>query len=319
VRQRRKFFDMVVLALALGIAAVLALQHHRKEIAEQSTVDEVRKDLGKLTEPDPGSRIQFEEPQLWTPAMAQAQKRTRCSHVQHDKNPLFYAELADPGEGKYVSFKGRSKRSIRALERLLTRGSAYADRGQDERAIEDYTQALEYDPDDFRLHLHLAYAYSSLKDYPRALVSINRALILEPGLATAYGDRAWYLQKLGQTKLSEDDWSVFVAVKPNEDWEYTGLAGELYRRELYTEAEAAADASLEFGTDSGGVGVKGKLLLNRGEPLQALHYFDLGVERSPHSANYHERRAEALEALGRVAEAAEARAEVERLNSEVLD
>jgi len=72
----------------------------------------------------------------------------------------------------------------------LEQGSAYREQGRFDKAIAEYTKAIEADP-----NLALAYnnrgcVYSWKKDYERAIADFNKAIELDPQRATAYLNRA---------------------------------------------------------------------------------------------------------------------------------
>jgi tetratricopeptide (TPR) repeat protein len=65
------------------------------------------------------------------------------------------------------------------------RGNAYSDKGDYDRAIADYTQAIRLAPNVASRYYNRGLAYYSKKDYDRAIVDFNQAIRLDPNNANA--------------------------------------------------------------------------------------------------------------------------------------
>jgi tetratricopeptide (TPR) repeat protein len=76
---------------------------------------------------------------------------------------------------------------------LRGRGNAYVDKGQPERAIEDYDQALRLAPHGSGIFVNRGIAYAALGQFDRAIQDYDEALRLKPDFAEAYYFRgeAW--------------------------------------------------------------------------------------------------------------------------------
>ena len=60
----------------------------------------------------------------------------------------------------------------------LNRGTAYAELGQKERAIEEYSRAIELDPKKTKAYLNRGVAYAELGQMERAIEEYSRAIEL---------------------------------------------------------------------------------------------------------------------------------------------
>jgi tetratricopeptide (TPR) repeat protein len=69
------------------------------------------------------------------------------------------------------------------------RGNSYRAKGEYERAIADYTRALELDPNDARAYGTRGNSYADKGEYERAIADYTRALELNPSDAWAYNNR----------------------------------------------------------------------------------------------------------------------------------
>jgi len=70
-------------------------------------------------------------------------------------------------------------------------GNAYYKRGDYDRAIEDYSKAIELDPKYAAAYNARGLAYVNKGDYDRAIEDYNKAVELEPKYANAYYNRGW--------------------------------------------------------------------------------------------------------------------------------
>jgi len=89
--------------------------------------------------------------------------------------------------------------------RFIEIGDEYQDRGEHDKAIESYQQALDVDPRNLRANLNLGLTYSEKRMYQDAIQSFENVLSLDPddvaaqtGLCEAYLD-------LGERALAEED------------------------------------------------------------------------------------------------------------------
>ncbi|MGH6974104.1 MAG: tetratricopeptide repeat protein, partial [Stellaceae bacterium] len=87
------------------------------------------------------------------------------------------------------------------------RGNAYDDKGEYDKAIADYTQALQLDPRHETALVNRGLAYKHKGDYDRAIADFNAALGLKPDDEDAYIDRGLTFEKKNQYDRAEQDYS----------------------------------------------------------------------------------------------------------------
>src|SRR5262245_9072825 len=69
------------------------------------------------------------------------------------------------------------------------RGSAYARKGNGEKALADFDQALEIDPRQVRIYINRGNLYRDKGDLERAIADFGAAIKIDPQFADAYVNR----------------------------------------------------------------------------------------------------------------------------------
>ena len=83
----------------------------------------------------------------------------------------------------------------------LTAGTtavAYADKGQLDRAIQDYDQAIRLNPNDADAFTNRGVDYADKGQYDRAVQDYNQAIRLDPNSAKAFTNRGRAYRALGE-------------------------------------------------------------------------------------------------------------------------
>ena len=70
-----------------------------------------------------------------------------------------------------------------------SRGTAYLKKGDTDKAIADYSEALRLDPRDAATYYHRGNAWLGRRDYQRAIADYSEAIRLDPRLPEASENR----------------------------------------------------------------------------------------------------------------------------------
>ena len=97
----------------------------------------------------------------------------------------------------------------------LNRGFAYGDLGQPEKAISDYTKAIEINPNYGEAYYNRGIEYDNLKQRDRAIADYNRAIEINPNYNAAYSNRGNTFGKLGQWEKAISDYTRAIEIKPD--------------------------------------------------------------------------------------------------------
>ena len=84
-------------------------------------------------------------------------------------------------------------------------GFSYAELGEHEKAIEDYSKAIELNPKNAAVYNNRGISYRKLEEYKKAIEDYSKAIELEPGDADAYYNRAYSYRKLGEHEKALDN------------------------------------------------------------------------------------------------------------------
>jgi tetratricopeptide (TPR) repeat protein len=122
----------------------------------------------------------------------------------------------------------------------------YVNKGDYDRAISDYTQALGINPNDAQIYNNRGNAYRSKKDYDRAIADYTQALSINPNDAGAYYyNRGWAYDDKGDYNRAIADYTEAIRlgykysdVYVNRGWAYHDKDDSDYARAIADANEA---------------------------------------------------------------------------------
>ena len=159
-------------------------------------------------------------------------------------------ELKD--EGRFEDAKAEFDEAIRLLGQDLApaftgRGEAYMNLGEFGRAIEDFGEAMRFDPGLVDAYMMRGHAYMNQEQFERAIEDFDQAMRLGAEPVDAYISRGNAYSNLGQFELAIQDFDEAIRLEPELADAYASRAlAHIY---LGMDAEAAEDAdrAVEFG------------------------------------------------------------------------
>src|SRR5580765_3275248 len=106
------------------------------------------------------------------------------------------------------------------------RGTAYSITGDEQHAIEDFSQALQIDPGRVLVLSYRGDAYLARGDYDRAIADFSRAVQLDPDYTDALYGRASAYRNKGDNDRAIADFSAVIERDPKyvEAFAYRGIA-----------------------------------------------------------------------------------------------
>ena len=94
-------------------------------------------------------------------------------------------------------------------------GIAYDDKGEVDRAIENYTKSIEFKPDFDHVYFNRGGAYKGENNYDHALKDFTKAINLNPNFAGAYNHRGVVYLDKGDYDLAIADFTKAIDLKPD--------------------------------------------------------------------------------------------------------
>ena len=76
---------------------------------------------------------------------------------------------------------------------------------QSQKAISDYTTAIQIDPAYTKAYYNRGVSYAWLNSHPAAILEFSKAIELDPEYALAYCERAMSYKQLGCLDLAQQD------------------------------------------------------------------------------------------------------------------
>lgn len=166
------------------------------------------------------------------------------------------------------------------------RGNLYDDRGDRDRAIADFNQAIKLDPTFAVAYNNRGTAYSNKGDNERALADYNAAIRIDPKYAEPVANRGGvYLDKHDYARAIAE-FTLAIRVDPKFANAYNGrcLARALVGREL-REALADCDESLRLGPTPDIYNTRGFVQLKLGAFARAIADYSAAIEKKPKDAD----------------------------------
>jgi tetratricopeptide (TPR) repeat protein len=109
------------------------------------------------------------------------------------------------------------------------RGTAYLMQGDYEKAIADYHQALRINPNDANAYHNRGTAYLNKGDFERAISDFNKALEINPRYAETYFNKALACEKIGRFQEALESYKGFIENVPLHYSNYINYAKERIR------------------------------------------------------------------------------------------
>jgi lipoprotein NlpI len=136
-----------------------------------------------------------------------------------------------------------NKAQAPSADTLNAHALASAEKGEYDKALEEYNQAIQLKPDFASAYKNRGVTYAQKGDYDRAIQDFDQALKLKPDMASAYNSRGLAHQTKGDFVKSVQDFDEAIKLRPDNA---TALKNR-GRSEFFQGKFAEAAADLEKG------------------------------------------------------------------------
>ncbi len=139
---------------------------------------------------------------------------------------------------------------------FTNRGLAYKSKGQWDKAIADFSEAIRLNPDFAEAFTNRGNIYYGQGQFDRAIEDYDKAIDLKPDLAEAFGNRGNVYRKKGQFDRAIEDYDKAIRLKPGD--------GQMFaNRGLAYEKKGAPDQALRDFTTARALGFGHPLVLKK--------------------------------------------------------
>ena len=190
--------------------------------------------------------------------------------------------------------------------RYYSRGLAWYDKGDCDRAIADCGEAIRLQPDHADAYNNRGLAWGGKGDYDRAIADYSEAIRLQPDHANAYNNRgiAWKNNPDGYDRAIAD-YSEAIRLRPY-------FAGAHYNRGIAWGAKGEYDRAIDdysaiigwYADDAGAYNNRGLAWASKGEHDNAIADYGVAIHLRPGVAEAYNNRGMAYFILGRYTESA---------------
>ena len=96
------------------------------------------------------------------------------------------------------------------------RGSAYADKGELDNAIRDYNKAIQLNPNYAEAYYNRAIAYADKGELDNVIIDYTQAIELKPDFAEAYNNRGIAYKEKGDFDSAINDYNAAIKLQPDD-------------------------------------------------------------------------------------------------------
>ena len=217
---------------------------------------------------------------------------------------------AHNGQGIAYSEKGEQDRAIQEYDKAISikpneakyysnRGVAYNEKGGQDRAIQDFDKAISINPDKADYYSNRGNAYSGKGEYDRAIQDHDKAISINPNKADYYSSRGVAYRKKGLHDRAIQDFDKAISINPDDADYYSNRGNALDDKGEYDRAIQNYDKAISIAPDSADYySNRGNALSKKGEHDRAIQEYDKAISINPDDADYYFNRGVAYNKKG---------------------
>ncbi len=179
------------------------------------------------------------------------------------------------------------------------RGRAWAAKGEYDKAIADYNQAIELAPKDTNAYDDRGIAWAAKGEYDKAIADYNQAIELNPEFASPYNNRGNAWGDKGEYDKAIADYSRAIELNPKDADVYSNRGSAWADKGEYDKAFADYNRAIELHPrDASIYYVRGNSWAAKGEHDKAIADYSRAIELNPKDANAYNNRGNSWKAKG---------------------
>ena len=133
-----------------------------------------------------------------------------------------------------------------SIEELYDRGISYYDKGMIDKAIEEFKEVLELDPDDIETHYHLGNAYADKEMFDEAISIYKKVIEKNPEFIDAYSSLSTLYLDMDMVDEAISLCNQAISANPDDSFLCFHLGEAYVRNEQYEEAITAFNKAISI-------------------------------------------------------------------------
>ena len=245
--------------------------------------------------------------------------RTHNDVETHNTRGIAYSENGDQDRA-IAAFSKVIELNPNLADAYNNRGVAYNIKGDYTRAIQDFNKAIQLRPDDAKAYNNRGNAYSDKGEHDRAIQDYNIATQLNPQLVEAYNNRGIVYYHKHNYDRAINDFTKAIELKPDYAKAYNNR-GVAYRDENdYDHAIDDFNAAIQLNPRSADPhGNRGTVYHNKDELDRAIENYDKAIQLNPDFAEAYNSRGIAYRDKGEIDRAIEDHDKALELNPDLVE
>jgi tetratricopeptide (TPR) repeat protein len=188
----------------------------------------------------------------------------------------------------YSLFTQQTRSPAERAEDAYKRGNDYYSKKNYDKAIEEFTGAIELVPDKAAYYVQRASAYYQKSDYDRVIADCTRGLQLEPDNTSAYSWRGPAYYKKGEWDPAIADCTQWIRLKPDSAAAYSWRGSSYEGKGEWDPAIADYTAWIRLVPDNGyAYSSRGAVYKEKGEWDLAIADYTEAIVKAPNTASYY--------------------------------
>ncbi|MCK9419650.1 MAG: tetratricopeptide repeat protein [Nitrospirae bacterium] len=183
----------------------------------------------------------------------------------------------------------------------VNRGEAFAKRGQLDKAIRDFTEAISRKPSDYKAFYNRGILFSKLNLVSQALADYSEAIALKPSYYDAYNSRGALYAKREQFDKALADYTAAISIDPSRSQAYMNRGLTYDRAGQVDKARADFDKAIALDPNNADAYYNRGLFFNKAGRLDAaLADLDRAITLNPGDPDAYYNRGVVFQKTGQV-------------------
>jgi uncharacterized caspase-like protein len=185
-----------------------------------------------------------------------------------------------------------------SAEKLVQQGLDRVEQGDNQGAIDNFTEGIALNPDDAEAYNNRGEAYRNLRQYQEAIADLDRAISLNPDFAAAYNNRANAYLSLQQYQSAIADFNQVISLNPDYANAYNNRGVAYLNLQQYQEAIADFNKAIALNPDfAAAYNSRGNTYYYLQQYQEAIADFNKAIALNPNYAQAYYNRANAYLSL----------------------